>query len=171
MGVEPRARRAFLALWTGACIVKLLVAAQLPLFVDEAFYWQEGRHLAPAYSDLPGMTAWLARLGTFVGGEHALALRMPFLLLGAMVPWWVMRIGARWFGAVAGWHAGSLAVLMPLGNAATAEGYIARLELWCQQHDGQPLSEAGVFAHVLPLDGRAPIDTLRRIVRVGEAHV
>ena len=116
MGVEPRARRAFLALWIGACIVKLLVAAQLPLFVDEAFYWQEGRHLAPAYSDLPGMTAWLARLGTFVGGEHALALRMPFLLLGAMVPWWVMRIGARWFGAVAGWRAGSLAVLMPLSG-------------------------------------------------------
>ena len=44
-------------------VVKAAVAARLPLFVDEAFYWQEGRHLAAAYSDLPGMTAWLARLG------------------------------------------------------------------------------------------------------------
>ncbi len=113
---ESGARRAFLVIWTIACVVKLLVATRLPLFVDEAFYWQEGRHLAPAYSDLPGMTAWLARLGTFIGGEHPLALRMPFLLLGALVPWWVKRIGARWFGAVAGWHAGSLAVLMPLSG-------------------------------------------------------
>lgn len=110
------ARGVFLALWVAACVAKLLVAAQLPLFVDEAFYWQEGRHLAPAYSDLPGMTAWLARLGTAIGGEHVLALRMPFLLLGALVPWWVKRIGARWFGELAGWHAGSLAVLMPLSG-------------------------------------------------------
>lgn len=117
MRVEPAARRAFIVLWVAACLVKLVVAAQLPLFVDEAFYWQEGRHLAPAYSDLPGMTAWLARLGTLAGGEHPLALRMPFLLLGAFVPWWVVRIGRRWFGAVAGWHAGSLAVLMPLSGA------------------------------------------------------
>lgn len=108
------ARRAFLLLWIAACLVKLAVAAQLPLFVDEAFYWQEGRHLAPAYSDLPGMTAWLARLGTWIGGDHLLALRLPFLLMGAIVPWWVVRIGARWFGEQAGWHAGSLAVLMPL---------------------------------------------------------
>ncbi|RRN55912.1 glycosyltransferase family 39 protein [Pseudoxanthomonas sp. SGNA-20] len=110
------ARRAFVLLWAAACVLKLVVAARLPLFVDEAFYWQEGRHLAPAYSDLPGMTAWLARLGTEFGGDHLLALRMPFLLVGAFVPWWVARIGRRWFGDRLGWHAGSLAVLMPLSG-------------------------------------------------------
>lgn len=114
MEAEPRARRVFVVAWALACALKLVVAARLPLFVDEAFYWQEGRHLAFAYSDLPGMTAWLARLGTVLGGEHVLALRMPFLLLGALLPWGVARIGWRWFGAVAGWHAGTLAVLLPL---------------------------------------------------------
>ncbi|WP_372012833.1 ArnT family glycosyltransferase [Pseudoxanthomonas sp. 10H] len=114
MEAEHRARRAFIAWWTLACALKLVVAARLPLFVDEAFYWQEGRHLASAYSDLPGMTAWLARLGTLLGGEHVIALRLPFLALGALLPWWVARIGRRWFGAITGWHAGTLAVLMPL---------------------------------------------------------
>ena len=114
MEAEQRARRWFIAWWALACAFKLVVAARLPLFVDEAFYWQEGRHLALAYSDLPGMTAWLAWLGTAIGGEHVLALRMPFLLIGAVLPWAVARIGRRWFGAIHGWRAGTLAVLLPL---------------------------------------------------------
>jgi len=109
-----RARRTFIAWWTLACALKLVVAARLPLFVDEAFYWQESRHLAQAYSDLPGMTAWLVRLGVAIGGEHVLALRLPFLAMGALLPWWVARIGRRWFGESAGWRAGTLAVLLPL---------------------------------------------------------
>jgi len=111
---EQRARTIFLLLWTLVTAVKLVVAARLPLFVDEAFYWQEGQHLAAAYSDLPGLTAWLARLGAEVGGNHVLALRLPFLAIGAWLPWLVSRIATRWFGAVAGWQAGSLTLLMPL---------------------------------------------------------
>ena len=63
-----------------------------------------------------------------------------------------------------------LALLMPLGNRATAEGYIARIEQWCQQGSGQPLAEAGVFPHVILLDGGAPVDALQRIVRIAERH-
>lgn len=111
---EQRARTIFLMLWTLITAVKLVVAARLPLFVDEAFYWQEGQHLAAAYSDLPGLTAWLARLGVELGGNHVLALRLPFLAIGATLPWLVSRIATRWFGAVAGWQAGSLTLLMPL---------------------------------------------------------
>lgn len=111
---EQRARTIFLVLWTLITAVKLVVAARLPLFVDEAFYWQEGQHLAAAYSDLPGLTAWLARLGVELGGNHVLALRLPFLAIGATLPWLVSRIATRWFGAVAGWQAGSLTLLMPL---------------------------------------------------------
>ncbi len=110
------AQRIFVWLWALATVAKVLAAACLPLFVDEAFYWQEGWHLAAAYSDLPGLTAWLARLGTLLGGEHVLALRAPFLLLAALLPWLVARVGARWFGETAGWRAGSLTVLMPLSG-------------------------------------------------------
>ncbi|PSD27518.1 hypothetical protein C7E12_15905, partial [Stenotrophomonas maltophilia] len=111
---EQRARAIFLWLWTLITAAKLVVAARLPLFVDEAFYWQEGQHLAAAYSDLPGLTAWLARLGVEIGGHHVLALRLPFLAIGALLPLLVVRIATRWFGNVAGWQAGSLTLLMPL---------------------------------------------------------
>lgn len=113
---QARSRNWFLWLWATATAVKLLVASQLPLFVDEAFYWQEGQHLAPAYSDLPGLTAWLTRLGVELGGQHVLAVRLPFLLIGAMLPWFVVRMAARWFGPQAGWQAGMLTVLMPLSG-------------------------------------------------------
>ncbi len=111
---EQRARTIFVTLWAIVTAAKLVVAARLPLFVDEAFYWQEGQHLAAAYSDLPGLTAWLARLGVEIGGQHVLALRLPFLVIAALLPWLIVRISARWFGAVAGWQAGALTSLMPL---------------------------------------------------------
>ena len=111
------ARNAFLVLFAIVALVKLLVAWRLPLFVDEAFYWQEGQHLAPAYSDLPGLTAWLGRLGVELGGHSKLALRMPFLLLSMWVPWLVVRITAREFGERDGWIAGALALLLPLAGS------------------------------------------------------
>ena len=80
---ESVARRTFWTLFVVVLLVKALVAARLPLFVDEAFYWLEGQRLAAAYSDLPGLTAWLARLGVTLGGGHAVALhRVPVALLG-----------------------------------------------------------------------------------------
>ena len=111
-----RWRHAFVLAWALATLVKLAIAVRLPLFVDEAFYWQEGQHLAWAYSDLPGLTAWMTRLGVELGGHHPWALRLPFVLTGACIPWLVAKISARWFGARAGWQAGLLTVLMPLSG-------------------------------------------------------
>src|SRR5690606_10989184 len=106
----------FLLLWALITGVKVLIATYLPLFVDEAFYWQEGQHLAPAYSDLPGLTAWLTRIGVEIVGNHRLGVRLPFLLLGALLPWMVVNMTTRWFGARAGWQAGSFTLLMPLSG-------------------------------------------------------
>ncbi|ALR04147.1 glycosyltransferase family 39 protein [Xylella fastidiosa] len=111
---DQRAYRIFVILWALVTAVKVVIAVRLPLFVDEAFYWQEGQHFALAYSDLPGMTAWLSRLGVMLGGYHLLALRLPFLLIAALLPWLVARIAARWFGPLLGWRAGLLVLLMPL---------------------------------------------------------
>ena len=114
---EKQAQRTFLILWSVVTSIKILIAARLPLFVDEAFYWQEGQHLAAAYSDLPGLTAWMTRLGTAIGGDHVFALRAPFLLMAALLPWLMSYIAGRWFGEAAGWRAGSLTVLMPLAGS------------------------------------------------------
>ena len=110
------ARATFVALWCALLLLKAVVAARLPLFVDEAFYWQESRYLAWAYSDLPGLTAWLIRIGTALFGEGTLALRMPFLLLASAVPWLVVRITLREFGEHHAWVAGIAALLLPLAG-------------------------------------------------------
>ena len=109
------AKRWFITLWAVLCSFKLVLAARLPLFIDEAFYWQEGRHLAWAYSDLPGLTAWLARIGDALG-DGVLALRLPFLAIAAVIPWLVVRMTTREFDAKTGWQAGSLALLLPLAG-------------------------------------------------------
>ena len=109
------AKRWFIGLWLALLVLKLALAARLPLFVDEAFYWQEGRHLAWAYSDLPGLAAWLARIGDALG-DGTLALRLPFLAIAAAIPWLVARMAAREFDAKTGWQAGSLVLLLPLAG-------------------------------------------------------
>jgi len=116
MREQVHARNRFVALWTLLLLAKIALAAWLPLFVDEAFYWQEGQHLAWAYSDLPGLTAWMAWLGTAIGGNTTLALRAPFLLVAAALPWLVVRITTREFDRVQGWRAGMFAMLLPLAG-------------------------------------------------------
>ena len=106
----------FIAAWALLLLAKAWLAFSLLPFGDEAFYALESRRLAWAYSDLPGMTAWLIRLGTAFGGMEPLAMRAPFLLLGAALPWLVVRIARRWFGEAAGWQAGFIALLMPLAG-------------------------------------------------------
>ena len=106
----------FALCWAALLVAKTVLAAWLPLFGDEAFYWQEGMHPAWAYSDLPGLTAWLARVGVEVGGAHPLGLRWPFLLIGSAVPWMVVRIARREFGGSAGWTAGWLALALPFAG-------------------------------------------------------
>ena len=130
-----RTQRVFWMLWITVLAVKLLIAARLPLFVDEAFYWQEGQHLAAAYSDLPGLTAWLTRLGVALGGDHAFALRLPFLLIAALVPLLMVRIASREFGIEAGWQAGVFTMLLPLagtlGLMALPDAAMALATLLC----------------------------------------
>ncbi|MFC4727050.1 ArnT family glycosyltransferase [Coralloluteibacterium thermophilus] len=110
------AGRAFLVLCALVFAAKVALASTLPLFGDEAFYWQESRHPAWAYSDLPGATAWLVWLGTAVGGDTLLGVRWPFLLMGAAIPFLVARIAAQLGGDAAGARAGALALLLPLSG-------------------------------------------------------
>ncbi len=150
--VASKDARIFLIAWTLVTGVKLVVAAWLPLFVDEAFYWQEGQHMAWAYSDLPGLTAWLTRLGTSLAGHNVVALRMPFLLIGAALPWLVAKIAARWFGETDGWRAGTLTVLMPLsgtlGLLAVPDVPMALATVLCLDAGARLLREASATGAV-----------------------
>ncbi|WP_236585611.1 hypothetical protein [Dyella sp. EPa41] len=90
-----RWRAVFLAGFVTLFLLKLMLAATLSPFGDEAFYWQESRHLAWGYSDLPPLTAWLIRLGETVAGHSLLGMRWPFLVLGSTLPWLGARLGPR----------------------------------------------------------------------------
>ena len=105
---------AFWSLLFVTAVTKLLLAANLSLFVDEAFYWQESRHLAWTYSDLPPLTAWLMRLGETVFGHSTLAIRSAFIVMALLIPLVVHSISARHFGTRSGFQAGCWALVLPL---------------------------------------------------------
>jgi 4-amino-4-deoxy-L-arabinose transferase-like glycosyltransferase len=118
--VDPglaRWRAAFVIAFAVLCVVKLIVAATLSPFGDEAFYWQESRHLAWGYSDLPPLTAWLIRLGESLAGHGVLGMRWPFLLIGSTLPWLVRRLASEAFVERAGWQAALLCLALPLGGS------------------------------------------------------
>jgi 4-amino-4-deoxy-L-arabinose transferase-like glycosyltransferase len=126
----------FCVVWTVLLVIKLLLAWRLPLFGDEAFYAWEADHLAWAYSDLPGMTAWLIRLGQAILGYHAFAIRLPFVIMIAFLPWLIMKIT----GCVSEdkrfrWQSGVLAccvpLLLPVGVMALPEAPLCIAFLCC----------------------------------------
>jgi 4-amino-4-deoxy-L-arabinose transferase-like glycosyltransferase len=126
----------FCVIWSLLLVVKLWLAWRLPLFGDEAFYAWEARHLAWAYSDLPGMTAWLIRLGMEVGGYHAFAIRLPFIAMMAYAPWLVMRITDHCSPhTTLRWQSGVLScclpLLVPVGFMALPEAPLCLAFLLC----------------------------------------
>lgn len=109
-----RWRAAFWVVWTALLVVKLVLAAHLAPFGDEAWYWQERRHPAWGYSDLPPLTAWLIATGEALFGHGVLAMRAPFLALGALLPLVVVRIARDLFDDTDAWRAGLLALGLPM---------------------------------------------------------
>ena len=57
-------------------LLRLGIAAALPLSPDEAYYWVWSRALAPGYVDHPPMVALWIWLGTALAGDGALGIRL-----------------------------------------------------------------------------------------------
>jgi 4-amino-4-deoxy-L-arabinose transferase-like glycosyltransferase len=130
-------RRVFLLVWLVSAGLRLAWVLSVPVFGDEAFYAWEARHLAWAYSDLPGLTAWLIALGTAVFGESLLGLRIGALLLGLTLPWVLLRIADALGRSDVRYQTGVLATVLPLllanGVLALPEPSLllaAMLSLW-----------------------------------------
>ena len=107
-------RGVFLVLFVVALLLKIVIAATLSPFGDEAFYWQESLSPAWGYSDLPPLTAWLIGLSESVFGHGLLAMRLPFLVIGAVLPWQVGAMAGRLGGEHARWQAATFVLLLPL---------------------------------------------------------
>ncbi len=57
-------------------LVRLSMAATIPLAADETYYWVWSHALAPGYLDHPPMVALWIRTGTMLAGETALGIRL-----------------------------------------------------------------------------------------------
>jgi Dolichyl-phosphate-mannose-protein mannosyltransferase len=71
-------------------VLRLALAASIPLAPDEAYYWIWSRALAPGYFDHPPMVALWIRAGTWLAGDSALGIRLLGPLsaaLGSVLLW------------------------------------------------------------------------------------
>jgi 4-amino-4-deoxy-L-arabinose transferase-like glycosyltransferase len=57
-------------------VLRLVIAARLPLVPDEAYYWLWTQHLQPGYYDHPPMVALWIRAGTMLAGDNPLGVRL-----------------------------------------------------------------------------------------------
>lgn len=64
-------------------LLRLALAAMLPLSADEAYYWQWAHPLQLSYYDHPAMVAWWIRAATDLAGNSPLAVRLPSVLANA----------------------------------------------------------------------------------------
>ena len=67
----------------GLAVVRIALAASLPLVEDEAYYWEWSRHLAAGYFDHPPGIAWLIALGAPLGRTE-LAVRLGPVIAGLL---------------------------------------------------------------------------------------
>src|SRR6516162_10490175 len=103
------------ALTLATLLARLVFAASLGLGVDESYMVAAGRKLQLSYFDHPPIAWWLTRAAAhWSGGESALAVRLPFIVLFALTTFLLYRVTAALFGARAGWWAAVLLNIAPV---------------------------------------------------------
>ncbi|TMQ70346.1 MAG: phospholipid carrier-dependent glycosyltransferase [Candidatus Eisenbacteria bacterium] len=77
-----RGMESFAAATAALLMLRLALAALIPLGDDEGYYWVWSRHPALGYFDHPPFVAWLAGASVQLLGVSRFAMRLPFVLLG-----------------------------------------------------------------------------------------
>jgi 4-amino-4-deoxy-L-arabinose transferase-like glycosyltransferase len=90
-------------------LVRLLVAATVPLAPDETYYWIWSHALAAGYLDHPPMVALWIKAGTLLLGQTALGVRLLGPLAAALASWMLFDAAQSLFP---GTRAGIVAVLL-----------------------------------------------------------
>lgn len=108
----PAARRLFAATLVATLAVRCGLAWKFPVIGDEAYLFTWGRELAWGYYDHPPVAAWLLHPLFALGLDSPLALRLPSVLLYALLAWVLVRLG-RPFGETEAYLGGTLFLLLP----------------------------------------------------------
>jgi len=96
-------------------LARLVFAGALGLGIDESYMVASGRTLQLGYFDHPPLAWWMARAAARIAGsEHAIFVRLPFVLLFALTTWLMFRLTAVMFGACAGLWAAALLNAAPV---------------------------------------------------------
>ena len=97
---EPDARRdkrwtTAVSIVSAAAVIRLAFAAVLPVFPDEAYYWEWSRRLAAGYFDHPPAVALLIRFGTTLLGATPLGIRLGSIMAGWIASLFTIMIARR----------------------------------------------------------------------------
>ena len=111
-----------LAVITIAAIVRLVFAAVIPVFPDEAYYWEWSRHLAGGYFDHPPGVALLVRLGGVLLAPLGMSATPLGVRLGPALAAWTAALATiatarRLAGDAAALRAAIILSVMPLAAA------------------------------------------------------
>ena len=88
------ARRLFWWIFWGSLLLKLGLAAWLPLTGDEAYFYLWGKYPAGGYYDHPPMIGWWLHLLQYFG-QAEWWLRLPAVLLSSVIGWSIYRFLAN----------------------------------------------------------------------------
>ena len=83
---------------SAAAVIRLAFAAVLPVFPDEAYYWEWSRRLAAGYFDHPPAVALLIRFGTTFLGATPLGIRLGSITAGWIASLFTIMIARRLAG-------------------------------------------------------------------------
>ncbi|CAK0744267.1 PMT_2 domain-containing protein [Gammaproteobacteria bacterium] len=109
---------AFLAILTLYRAVALAIS-NLPLFLDEAYYFDWSRTLAFGYYSKPPLIAWTIAAATSLCGEGELCVRAPALLVHPFTAFGLFLIGRRLYGVGVGRLAAVLYATLPMVSASS----------------------------------------------------
>ncbi|HET7322113.1 MAG TPA: glycosyltransferase family 39 protein, partial [Longimicrobiaceae bacterium] len=101
----------------GATVLRILVAAALPLVPDEAYYWLWSQHLAAGYFDHPPGIALAIHAGTLLMGASRLGVRIGPILAGTLAALAVAATARRLGGSRAALRAAVVMTVLPLAAA------------------------------------------------------
>ena len=119
--IDRRWRTALLVVTLGA-LVRIVLAATIPVLPDEAYYWEWSRRLAPGYFDHPPGIALVIRTGTALlapigASASALAVRLGAVICGWIAALATIGIARRLAGEGAALRAAIVVVSIPLAAA------------------------------------------------------
>jgi 4-amino-4-deoxy-L-arabinose transferase-like glycosyltransferase len=119
---DARTWRAAVGIVAAAAAVRLAFAAAIPLFPDEAYYWDWSRHLAAGYFDHPPAIALLIRLGgvllaPFGASATPLGVRLGPVIAGFVASLATIGVARRVAGAAAALTGAVIMSVLPLAAA------------------------------------------------------